>query len=252
MDMNIALIGRGAMGREVAAAALSRGHTIIAQFSSRSPLPGNLVPVIQSGTIDCCIDVSVPSAVLHHVSVSSTAGIPLVIGTTGWQEMKEEVLETARKRNGTLIYGNNFSVGAQMFFAVVRAAARLMNDFPEYDTAIDETHHVRKKDAPSGTALTLAQILIRELDRKKSILAPVTGMILPEQIGISSTRIGNASGTHTVRFRSAADEIELVHRAFDRSGFAAGAVLAAELTQRYPGIHAFDELIASHPFTHHS
>lgn len=246
--MNISLIGYGAMGREVESAANARGHRIVSIHRSTSPLPEPDSGYFQRYSIDCCIDVSAASAVAGHARICSSAGIPLVVGTTGWQQERELVLEIVRKNNGTMIYGNNFSVGAQLFFTIIRTAARLVNAFDAYDVALQEIHHVKKKDAPSGTALSLVQIIIEEIERKRSVVSPVTGTIVPDQVGISSTRVGTVSGIHSVLFHSSADEIELVHRAHNRSGFASGAVLAAELTQRYTGIHSFDELITTLTF----
>jgi len=252
MDMDIALIGYGSMGREVESAARQRGHHIAAIFTSHSPLPEPNSGFFQTNSIDCCIDVSTASAVRSNTRICSNAGIPIVVGTTGWQNERQEILDLIRNNNGTLIYGNNFSVGAQIFFSIIRTAAQLMNNFTDYDVALHEIHHVKKKDSPSGTALSLAQILVAQLDRKTSVKAPAAGELMPHEIGVSSTRVGNVSGTHSVLFRSPADEIELVHRAHNRSGFAAGAVLAAEMTQRYTGVHVFDELIFQQSFIHHS
>jgi len=241
--MNIALIGHGNFGRKIEQEAVRRGHTVVAVFTSRFPVDRYLPQ--NDHTIDCCIDVSVPSAVLTNVRTCAAAGIPIVLGTTGWQEHHSDVLEYVRNHNGTLIYGSNFSIGAQVLFALVRAAAAMAENLPEYDVAVSEVHHNRKADSPSGTALTLARELLARISRKTALHHPATGPIRPHELSIASTRIGSVPGTHSVLFHSAEDEIELVHRAHDRSGFAAGAVRAAELTARISGIHRFDELIQS-------
>ncbi|MFA5834895.1 MAG: 4-hydroxy-tetrahydrodipicolinate reductase [Bacteroidota bacterium] len=242
--MNIVLIGYGKMGREIESIAQQRGHSIIGKFSSNLPLPQVSSDFYQSQKIHCCIDFSHASGVSKHAEICSLLGIPLVEGTTGWQHQQKDIFDLVRRNNGSIIYGNNFSVGAQMFFNIVRRAAEMMNTFSEYDVAIHETHHIQKKDAPSGTALTLSQILLSSMNRKTTVKDQFdTSVIQSNQIGISSTRIGNVSGTHSVLFHSPADEIELVHRAHNRTGFALGAVLAAELTQNFPGIFSFEELI---------
>lgn len=249
--MNIALIGYGNMGREIESIALQGGHTIVACFSSKFPLPSSSSGYYRELKIDCCIDFSSAASVRHNVETCGALGIPLVEGTTGWHEQKNEIVEIARANNTTLVYGTNFSVGAQMFFRIVRHAADLMNSFPEYDTAIHETHHTKKKDAPSGTALTISQILLSSLQRKDGVKES-SGMsvIQPNEISISSARIGSVSGTHSVLFHSPADEIELVHRAHNRSGFASGAVLAAELIQKSSGIFTFEEILFEQSLTH--
>lgn len=241
--MNIALIGHGTFGKEIEREALQRGHSVAAVYTSRFPVDQYLPK--NERTIDCCIDVSVPSAVLTNVRTCAAAGIPMVLGTTGWQEHHSDLLECVRNHNGTLIYGSNFSIGAQVLFTLVRAAAAMAENLPEYDVAVSEVHHNRKADSPSGTALTLAREILSLLSRKTALHHPATGPIRPHELSIASTRIGSVPGTHSVLFHSAADEIELVHRAHDRSGFAAGAVRAAELTARISGIHRFDELIQS-------
>jgi 4-hydroxy-tetrahydrodipicolinate reductase len=242
--MNIALVGYGKMGREVESIALQRGHTITARFTSISPLPPADSALYASQLIDCFIDFSTAESVQNTVEVCCRLGIPLIEGTTGWHGQKEELLGKAASLNGTVIYGNNFSVGAQMFFRIVREAAQFMDRFPDYDVAIHETHHTRKKDSPSGTALTIAQHILDSMKRKSAVNTDQNASPLrPEQINISSSRVGNVFGDHSVLFHSTADEIELVHRAHDRSGFAYGAVLAAEMTEQFKGICSFDKLV---------
>lgn len=250
--MNIALIGYGSMGREIESAAVQRGHTIAAVCTSQSPLPDPLSGFYRTNKIDCCIDFSVASNVRTNAETCSLLNIPLVEGTTGWQDEKKEILEIVRENKGTLVYGNNFSVGAQMLFRLVRRAARLMNAFQEYDVAIHETHHIKKKDAPSGTALTLAQIVCSHMHRKTTVKRQTdTTPILPNELTVTSSRIGTVAGTHSLLFHSPADEIEIVHRAHNRTGFASGAVLAAELTQEFTGVFSFEELVFEKSFTHH-
>ncbi len=249
--MNLALVGYGKMGQEIESIALRRGHTVTARFSSASPLPPADSALFASQLIDCFIDFSAASSVPNTIEVCCRLGIPLVEGTTGWQGQKDQLLAKVAALNGTVIHGNNFSIGAQMFFRIVREASMLMDHFPEYDTAVHETHHTKKKDAPSGTAITLANIILENLKRKQSVNTDLNSApIRPEELNISSTRIGNVFGDHSVLYHSSADEIELVHRAHNRSGFAYGAVIAAERTKEFKGICSFDKLIFNSSITH--
>ena len=249
--MNIALIGYGKMGHEIETIAQQRGHAIAAVFSSTFTLPPASSEFYQQHHIQCCIDFSHASLVPSHAEICSSTGIPLIEGTTGWYDKKDEIFSLVKERNGTLIYGNNFSIGAQMFFRIVRNAAKLMDAFPEYDVAIHETHHTKKKDSPSGTALTLANEILAHMKIKTSIKRnDDLTVTAPHEINISSSRIGTVFGNHSALFHSFADEIELVHRAHNRSGFALGAVLAAELTQKISGIFPFEELVIDKTFIH--
>lgn len=250
--MNIALIGYGSMGHEIESIAVRRGHSVVARFTSASPLPPSTSDYYSSIRIDCCVDFSVAGEVPNTVGICSSLGIPLVEGTTGWHDQKTELLELVRSRKGTLVHGNNFSIGAQMFFRIVRRAARLMNSFSEYDVSIHETHHTKKKDAPSGTALTLAHLLTSHMNRKTSVKDQTDpSNIQPNEISITSARLGSVFGDHRLLFHSPSDEIELIHRAHNRSGFASGAVLAAELTQEFKGVFSFEEIVFEKSFTHH-
>lgn len=250
--MIIALIGYGKMGREIESIALQRGHSVVSRFTSASPLPTTPSDVFNRQQIHCCIDFSHASLVANHANICSLAGIPLIEGTTGWHEQKKDILFRVKEHNGTLIYGNNFSIGAQLFFRIVRNAAQLMNAFSDYDVAVHETHHTKKKDSPSGTAITIANEILSQIERKSSLKkSDDRSIITPEELGITSTRIGSVFGNHSVLFHSPADEIEFVHRAHNRSGFALGAVLAAEMTQHISGIFSFEEIIFDQSFTHH-
>lgn len=247
--MNIALIGYGNMGLQVEITAHQHGHTIVERFSGARPLPDSS-PAFSS--IDCFIDFSFANAVRRNIEIAVERQIPIVEGTTGWQEQKKEIIEFVRQRNGSLVYGNNFSVGAQMFFRIVRRAARLMNAFPNYDVGIHEVHHSKKKDAPSGTALTLGNVILSHMDRKEVLKHGVNDSpINQNEIGISSARIGKVFGTHSVLFHSETDEIELTHRAHSRAGFAHGAILAAELILDFRGVYSFDQLVFEKSL-HHS
>ena len=247
--MNIAIIGYGNMGHEIEKAALQRGHAIVERFDINSTLPQAGSDFYKSKKIHCFIDFSHASAVAYNAETASRLHIPLVEGTTGWHDKKEEILDVVKKNNGAMVYGNNFSVGAQMFFRIVRKAAQLMDAFPDYDVGIHETHHTQKKDAPSGTAMTAANSIMSALKRKTAIKKDFqAGVIQQNEIGISSARVGTVFGTHSVLFHSDVDEIEITHKAHSRAGFALGAVLAAELIQGVPGIFSFEELVFEKTF----
>ena len=241
--MNIALSGYGAMGKEIETAARQRGHAVIFRFTSASPMPS----AFPSVTPDCVIDFSRASAVEAVVRSCASSRIPLVIGTTGWNDRAEEILAPARAAGIPLIYGSNFSVGAQVMFRLAAELARLLAPHPQYDAAIHEVHHTRKKDAPSGTALTIARAVLSASDRKHAIRTQIgSDPLQPEELLITSQRLGNVPGDHTLTFSSAEDELVLTHRAHSRSGFAVGAVIAAELLSGLTGIHRFDDIVFSH------
>ena len=223
--MRIALFGHGAMGRVVEESARAAGHEIGAILTSVNVadaprlLPGHAV----------AIDFSGAAGVLAHVEAAVTAGVPLVQGTTAWQPDEARVRQVVQAGGGALVYGANFSIGVNLFYRLVAGAAHLFRRDSGYDPFIEEAHHARKRDAPSGTALALQGILCRELG--------------VESVPIASTRAGHISGTHRVGFDSAADQVLLVHTARSRTGFAAGALLAAGWIVGRRGMYAFPDAL---------
>jgi len=242
--VKIALFGHGTMGRMLEESARAAGHEIGAIFTSATVrdaarlLPGHTV----------AIDFSTPGAVPSHVEAAATAGVPLVEGTTGWQRDEAGVRKVVEGRGAALVYGANFSVGVNLFFRIVAGAAQLFRGVAGYDPFIEEAHHARKRDAPSGTALALEAILSRGLGR-----AGGAGGAGATNVPIASTRAGHIPGTHRVGFDSAADQVLLVHTARSRAGFAAGALLAARWIVGRPGMYAFadvlDDILALEPET---
>ena len=226
--MKIAIIGYGAMGRIIERLAKEKGHEIGAVVDEESAgSPASDVAESLKGA-DAAIDFSVASAVKRNAEACCIAGVPLVEGTTGWQGDLDEVRELVTNAGGALVYGANFSVGVNLFYRVVANAAELFSKFSDYEVFIEERHHSRKVDAPSGTALKLKQIVEDHID---------TG------ISVASTRAGNIPGTHTVGFDGTADQIELVHSARSREGFAAGALKAAEWAEGKRGVWEFTEVV---------
>lgn len=238
--MKIALIGYGKMGKEIERLALERGDEIVAAIHSKSPPLSAEV----AGKADVAIHNASPSSVLGHVRQWSEWGKPLVIGTTGWYSELAAV-RTIIERNMTgLVYASNFSIGVNVLFSLVGHAGKLLDKLPGYDAFLHEIHHKEKLDSPSGTALSLADILIRQFRRKTEVLAGAPeGKIKPEQLHIASTRGGNVVGTHRVTFDSAADSIEITHTAKNRAGFALGALLAAAWVRDKAGVFTMEDVL---------
>lgn len=242
--MNIVLIGYGKMGREIEAIAIERGHIIAERFDEFTPLTPTLAAQFPEKNIHCCIDFSIPSATPFNITTVSAMQIPIVVGTTGWNKELDTMKKTVLKNNSAMVYGSNFSVGAQIFFQIVSAASALMNNFSEYDVAVHEIHHTMKKDAPSGTALTIAEKILSQLKQKTIVKFPTDiSPMQKNELLVSSSRVGSVFGTHTVQFNSFADDIELTHRAHNRKGFALGAVLAAEWIQSRKGVYSVEEFL---------
>ena len=232
--MKIGLIGYGAMGRLVGDLAVARGHEVNLKIDigdagqSVADLAGRL------SACEVAIDFSIGDAVPKHTEASARAQVPLVVGTTGWLAQLDRVRQTVEQHEGALIYGANFSVGVQVFYRIAAHAAELFRGLTDYDGFIEEAHHKRKRDAPSGTALKLEEIVKHNLAR---------------DIPVSSTRSGYIPGTHRLGFDSVADQIRITHVARSREGFAAGALMAAEWIAGRKGVYefseVFDEIVAS-------
>ncbi len=242
--MNIALIGYGKMGKEVEQAAGIRQATIKKIF----PTDREIISINKHTLhgVDVCIDFSSPSATLDIVQRVAEAGVNLVIGTTGWYDQIDDVTTIVRKAKIGLLYSPNFSLGMNLFMRIVGDAAKAVQPFDAYDVAVHETHHREKKDSPSGTALSLGRILLSHLERKKQLMTETSHDLIPaEALHITSLRVGQVVGTHTVVFDSAADSIELIHRAKNRSGFALGALVAAEWLVGKKGMFTMDNVLES-------
>ena len=234
--MKIALMGFGKMGKEIDAAAREQGEVIARVFEIDNPVkPQELEDV------DVCIEFSTPQSVLPNIRAAIQAKCDIVVGTTGWNQHLDEIKNTVK--DSGLLYSSNFSLGMNIFLRLTRRAAELMNRAPEYDPYIHESHHRHKVDSPSGTAISLAKILIDGIDRKKEILSkPPEGAINPEMLHVSSTRAGMVAGIHTVGFDSEADSIELRHVAKGRRGFALGALAAARWLHGRKGVYTMDDV----------
>jgi len=225
--MKIALIGHGAMGQLVAKLATERNHEVVLTLDA----PDAARPAEDiSGELSQCevaIDFSIAAAVPRNIELCMLSETPLVEGTTGWRINHNELNRTVEESDGALIYGANFSVGAQLFFRIAGRAAELFQNLQSYDVFIEEAHHKRKADAPSGTAIKLGDIVANHLGR---------------EVPISSTRAGHIPGTHRVGFDSRADHITLEHVARSREGFAEGALMAAQWIVGRKGLYEFSEV----------
>ncbi|MFI5251417.1 MAG: 4-hydroxy-tetrahydrodipicolinate reductase [Bacteroidota bacterium] len=236
--MNIAIIGNGRMGVEIQKAAAERKITVSKIFTLEHSVNSD-----ELKGVDICIDFSLPESVIKNIEVSAKAGKNIVVGTTGWHDKLSTVKNIVDERRIGLLYSSNFSIGMNIFFRIVTEAAKYFNDHEMYDAAISEIHHTGKKDSPSGTALTLGELILKHLPRKKRMLSDTSrGGISPEQLHITSTRTGSVVGTHRVIFDSEADTIELTHTAKNRSGFALGALLAAEWLIGKQGLFTMEDI----------
>lgn len=235
--MNIAIIGYGKMGRVIERIALERGHTITAKITSKE---ADFSPEVLKGS-DVAIEFSIPDAAISNMSKCFQASVPVVVGTTGWMDQLEQVTQECTSKKGGLFYASNFSVGVNIFFKVNQLLAKLMNP-QDYQVSMEEIHHTQKLDSPSGTALTLANQILDNVDRKDSWVeseSPET-----DQLGITAKRIADTPGTHIVTYENAIDKIEIMHEAKGREGFALGSVLAAEFMAGKEGIFGMDDLLS--------
>jgi len=237
--MKIALLGYGKMGKIIQNVALERGHEIVLKINI-----DNVEDLTTSNLskADVAIDFSAPDAALANIYACFDANLPVVVGTTGWYGQLQEVKNECLSRNNTLLYGSNFSIGVNLFFHMNEILAKLMNDYPAYEVHVEEIHHTQKLDSPSGTAMTIAEGIIDHLDRKKEwvndlVGNPIEDILKKEQLLIESHRIADVPGIHNVVYSSEVDEIELKHTAHNRSGFALGAVVAAEWLQNKKGFY---------------
>jgi 4-hydroxy-tetrahydrodipicolinate reductase len=236
--MRIAIIGYGRMGHEIEAVAIERGHQIVLTIDQNNQDDLNAENL---SNVDVAIEFTTPETVFENIKTCLSAGKPVVCGTTGWVNKLGEAKTLAEKSNGALFYASNFSVGVNLFFRVNKLLAKYLDKVNCFDTSIEETHHTQKKDAPSGTAITIAEIISTEI---KSLEG---WTLLPEKeenkIPIKAIREGDETGTHTVFFNSDQDEIILTHRAKSRKGFALGAVLAAEYSLGKSGFLTMDSFL---------
>ena len=225
--MKIGLIGDGAMGQLVARLAQEHGHKVVLTLNAGDGNRGTEELSAELSQCEVAIDFTVADAVHRNIELCMAAGVPLVEGTTGWKIAPAELGRMVEDADGALIYGANFSIGAQVFFRIAAHAAELFQHLESYDVFIEEAHHKRKLDAPSGTAIKLGELVANHLGR---------------EVPISSTRAGHIPGTHRIGFDSRADHITLEHVARSREGFAEGALMAAQWIAGRKGVYEFSEV----------
>lgn len=235
--MKIALIGYGKMGHMIEEIAKQRGHEIVSiiDIDNKADIEGD-----RYATADVAIEFTIPGEAWTNINKSWQAGVPVVSGTTGWKKSPEEINDAIKRYDSALLWSSNFSLGVNIFFELNRHLAQIMNNYP-YEVTITEVHHTQKKDAPSGTAITLAEEIISCNSHKKGWR--MQGEPTDEDISITSIRQGTVPGTHIVDYTSAQDKIEIKHEAFSREGFALGAVIAAEFLAGKKGLYTMKDIL---------
>lgn len=230
--MNIALLGYGKMGKAIETIAIERGHNIQLKVSSTTK-------EFILDDVDVAIDFSLPTTAVANISKCLNHQIPVISGTTGWLDDYDDMVSLCNSTNGTFLYASNFSLGVNIFFELNNTLAKLLKGFQQYNVNIEETHHTQKLDAPSGTAITLANGIIEHSDYKNWTLdAPKQN-----EIGIFAKRIENVPGTHEINYESDVDSIQIKHTAHNRQGFALGAVIAAEYVHDKKGIFTMKDVL---------
>ena len=236
--MKIALIGYGKMGKTIEQIALNRGHQIVSIVDINNP------EEFQSANFksaDVAIEFTTPATAFDNYMKSFAAGVPVVSDTTGWLDRIGEIKEKCEKEGKTFFYASNFSIGVNIFFALNKYLAKIMNNFPSYTISMTETHHIHKLDAPSGTAITLAEGIIENVDRKDRWTLETAEQ--PTDLPIHAIREGEVPGIHEVTYESDVDYISIKHDAKSRAGFALGAVVAAEFTAGKKGFLGMDDML---------
>lgn len=243
--MKIVLLGYGKMGQLIEKFVQKRGHEVVLIVDANNREDITIEDLQQA---DVAIDFSAPDAALENISLCFEADLPIVVGTTGWYEHLQEVKEICLEADQSLLYGSNFSIGVNVFFHINRLLAKAMDPYKQYDVQVEEIHHIHKLDAPSGTAITIAEGIIENSTSKHSWVNEVEGSSAadlvnkPDELLIESLRIEEVPGTHTVLYSSEVDQIEFKHTAHNRHGFALGAVVAAEWLHGKKGFYQVTEI----------
>ena len=230
--MKIALLGYGRMGKEIEKIAVSRGHEIVIRKDVDDEIDINLA--------DVAIDFSVPSSAFNNITNCLEHNVPVVSGTTGWLDKYDDAVALCKEKKGGFIYASNFSVGVNIFFELNKQLAKMMSTLKEYNVSMEEIHHTKKLDAPSGTAITLAEGVIENSSKSSWVLGDKNAA---DEIPIVAKRIPEVPGTHTVWYNSDVDTIEIKHTAHNRKGFALGAVIAAEWILDKTGVFSMKDVL---------
>ena len=230
--MKIALLGYGRMGKEIEKIALSRGHEIVIRKDVNDTIDITLA--------DVAIDFSVPSSAFNNITNCINNNVPVISGTTGWLDKYEEAVKLCKEKNSAFLYASNYSLGVNIFFELNKQLAKMMSHLADYEISMEEIHHTKKLDAPSGTAITLAEGIIEHSSKKNWELGKKTS---EENIPITAKRTPNVPGTHSVWYTSKVDSIEIKHTANSREGFALGAVVAAEWILGKKGVYSMKDVL---------
>ena len=230
--MKIALLGYGKMGKVIEGIALKRGHSIVLKVNSKED-------DYSLSDVDVAIDFSTPDSAVDNITTCLNNSTPIISGTTGWLNNYNQMVELCKEKNGTFLYASNFSLGVNIFFELNKTLAKLMSGQHQYNVGLEEIHHTQKLDAPSGTAITLAEEIIKNSDYKSWTLENPKS----DEVGIIAKRIENVSGTHIISYESSVDTIEIKHTAHSREGFALGAVIAAEWIHGKKGVYTMKDVL---------
>ena len=236
--MRIVLIGYGKMGKEIERIAMDRGHQIVSKIDIENP--DDLISLTNK-EVDVAIEFSNPISAFSNIMKCIEKQIPIVCGTTGWLEKKAEVEKATQSFDSTFFYASNYSIGVNLFFKLNKQLAKLMQPHAGYDIYTNEIHHLEKKDSPSGTAITIAEGIMSQYSNKKKWVN--NEIPAADEIAIWSQRESTKPGTHTVKYISKVDQIEVTHEAFSREGFALGAVIAAEWILGKKGVLGMDDML---------
>jgi 4-hydroxy-tetrahydrodipicolinate reductase len=236
--MKIALLGYGKMGKMIEEVALQRGHSIVLKINIENTEDFTRENISKA---EVAIEFTGPDSAYDNIIKCIDFGIPVVTGSTGWNNKLETAKNYCKQKSGSLLQTSNFSIGVNIFFEVNKLLAKLMAPLSDYDVSIKETHHTQKKDAPSGTAVSLAEQILENIKRKKSWINSPSQK--NDQLSIISDRIDPAAGTHEVKYSSDIDDIEIIHTAHNRKGFALGAVMAAEYILNKKGVFTMKEVL---------
>lgn len=236
--MKIALIGYGKMGKAIEEVALQKGHQVVLKIDVSNAADFTQA---RANEADVAIEFTGPHSAVKNILQCIEFGLPVVSGSTGWLDEWAQVEAACTAKNGTVVYSSNYSIGVNLFFEINKQLAKLMDPYPNYDVSMTEIHHTEKKDAPSGTAISLAEQILENLGRKHKWTNDTASN--PNEISIRSERIDPAPGTHTVCYSSEIDTIEITHTAHTRQGFAAGAIMAAQFATNKKGIFNMKDVL---------
>lgn len=235
--MNIALFGYGKMGKEIERLAIQRKHNIVLTVEEDNY---DLLTANDLSKADVAIEFSTPGSVVENITTCLNANLPIVVGTTGWHDQLDKIKKLTKQKKGSLFYATNFSLGVNLFFKLNTYLAEMMNKYEDYEVSMEEIHHIHKLDKPSGTAITLADQIIEKISAKNKW--SITDKA-KDTLFINDKREGEVPGTHIIKYHSPIDDIEIMHKAHNRKGFALGAIVAAEFLKDKKGVYNMSDLL---------